>query len=169
MRGRPLSAVSLRARSAGLDLRTRAECHSGINFIDNYQRSGLYKIPLPFTLGQDAVGTLVHVPEHMEDRELPKLKLGTRVLVTESQSYAEYMTVPWWRCIPLPDELDGPHAIAMATSAYTAMYLVKESYELKKGDWALVRAAAGAAGLCLIQVSGWRVPMPSAAAAWQSS
>lgn len=95
----------------------------------------------------------MHVPAHMDKWDLPALKVGDRVVTTKGPSYAEYLAATWWKCVPLQESISGPEGVALATSAYTAMYLVKESYELKKGDWALVRAAAGAAGLALIQVS----------------
>jgi NADPH2:quinone reductase len=105
------------------------------------------------TLGTDAVGIVVTLPKvQMVATSLPPLKIGQRVLTCESAAFAEYMVAPWWQVAPLPDEIDPKSAVAMATSLFTAMYLVRESYQVTKGDWVLVRAAAGGVGLFLCQV-----------------
>jgi NADPH2:quinone reductase len=62
------------------------------------------------------------------------------------------MVAPWWQVAPLPEGIDPKIGPAMGTTLFTAMYLVRESYEVKKGDWVLVRAAAGGVGLLLCQV-----------------
>lgn len=120
------------------------------------QRSGLYKRPLPFTAGQDAIGTIVSLPKSglsTPSGPLPALEVGQTVLTCEGSAFAEYMVAPWHKVAPLPDSMDRQTAVCATTTAFTAMYLVKESYEVKKGDWVLVRAAAGGVGLLLCQVS----------------
>ncbi|RSH95745.1 hypothetical protein EHS25_000837 [Saitozyma podzolica] len=126
---------------------------TGTNYFDTYKRSGLYPAKLPMTLGTDAVGIVVTLPRvQMVATSLPPLKIGQRVLTCEGAAFAEYMVAPWWQVAPLPDDIDPKSAVAMATSLFTAMYLVRESYQVKKGDWVLVRAAAGGVGLFLCQL-----------------
>ncbi|GFZ44358.1 hypothetical protein JCM24511_02080 [Saitozyma sp. JCM 24511] len=108
---------------------------------------------LPFTAGQDAVGVLVTLPKSsMSHISLRPLQLGQRVLTCQSSSFAEYMVAPWWQVAQIPEGIDSKEAVAMATTLFTAMYLVRESYDVKKGDWMLVRAAAGGVGLLLCQL-----------------
>ncbi|GFZ46360.1 hypothetical protein JCM24511_04607 [Saitozyma sp. JCM 24511] len=126
---------------------------TGTNYIDTYQRSGLYPKPLPFTAGQDAVGTLVSLPKvSMAHTSLPPLQIGQHVLTCQGSAFAEYMVAPWWQVAPIPDGIDLKEGVAMTTTLFTAMYLIRESYEVKKGDWILVRAAAGGVGLLLCQL-----------------
>lgn len=155
-----------------------ADASSGVNFIDNCKfhpvlplcspralrscsstlipldmRSGLYPRPLPYTVGQDAVGTLVHVPSTTSSSTaLPKPKVGEKVWTPANSSFAEYMVAPWWKVVGIPSGVDEKDGVGMATIGLTAMTLVKESYAVKQGDWVLVRAAAGGVGLVLCQV-----------------
>ncbi|CAD6585675.1 MAG: hypothetical protein TREMPRED_004209 [Tremellales sp. Tagirdzhanova-0007] len=125
---------------------------TGVNFIDNYIRSGLYPRPLPYTVGQDAVGTVVKLPsEPMVSTSLPALRLGQKVFTSAPASFAEYVVALWWRVAPIPEGVEERDGVMLATIGLTAMTLVKESYEVKKGDWVLVRAAAGGVGLVLCQ------------------
>ncbi|ORY25758.1 hypothetical protein BCR39DRAFT_543276 [Naematelia encephala] len=129
--------------------------YTGVNFIDNYQRSGLYNRPLPYTVGQDAVGTIVALPfsAALPSTSLPTLKLGQRVLTPVGESFAEYLVAPVGKVAPLPDFVKPEDGPAYATTAFTAAALVKESYPIQKGDWVLVRAAAGGVGTLLSQLS----------------
>ena len=116
-------------------------------------RSGLYPRPLPYTVGQDAVGTIVKLPsEPMQSTSLPALRLGQKVFTSASATFAEYVVAQWWRVAPIPEYVEDRDGVMLATIGLTAMTLVKESYEVKKGDWVLVRAAAGGVGLILCQV-----------------
>jgi len=130
---------------------------SGVNYIDNYFRSGLYPKPLPFIQGQDVVGRIVSLPTSSEytttKTSLPTLALGQRVFNSLGNSFAEYQVAPWWKVAPLPDDVDPKDGVSLGTQALTALYLLKESYEVKKGDWILVRAAAGGVGLLLCQLA----------------
>lgn len=119
------------------------------------RRSGLYKLDLPFTQGQDVVGTVVQLPKASHPATaLGELKLGQRVWTPAGASFAEYAVAPWWKAAPLPDGVDPKDGVSMCTVALTAMALVREAYTVKKGDYILVRAAAGGVGLVLCQV-GW--------------
>ncbi|WWD15729.1 hypothetical protein CI109_100151 [Kwoniella shandongensis] len=120
---------------------------TGVNYIDNYFRQGLYPKEFPYTVGGDAVGTLVSTPSNS------KYKAGQRIFTTAGSSFAEYLVAPTSRIAVLPDDIDARDGVSMGTQALTALYLLKESYEVKKGDWILVRAAAGGVGLILIQIA----------------
>ncbi|WWC61368.1 uncharacterized protein I303_103949 [Kwoniella dejecticola CBS 10117] len=120
---------------------------SGVNYIDNYFRSGLYPAKFPYTVGQDAVGTLVSAPRGFAIKE------GTRVFTTAGNAFAEYLVAPTDRVAVLPDEIDAKDGVSIATQGLTALYLLKESYAVKKGDWVLNRSAAGGVGLILTQIA----------------
>lgn len=109
---------------------------------------------LPFTPGQDVVGTLVSLPKsNTSSTALPALEIGQTVMSPINNAFAEYAVAPWWKVAPIPKGVEPKLGVPAATTALTMAYLVKESYEVKKGDWILVRAAAGGVGLLLCQVS----------------
>jgi NADPH2:quinone reductase len=122
---------------------------AGINFIDVYIREGRYPTPLPFVSGQEAAGVVTEVGS-----EVTTLQPGDRVAYTSVLgSYAEYAAVPASRLVKIPDELDFEQAAAAMLQGMTAHYLVHSSYPLKKGETALIHAAAGGVGLLLVQMA----------------
>jgi NADPH2:quinone reductase len=125
---------------------------SGVNYIDTYQRSGLYKVPLPFTLGQEAAGTVDAVGAGVAE-----VKPGDRVAYASALgAYAEYAIVPAWRLVPVPQGVSTQQAAAVMLQGMTAHYLACDTFPLKPGDTALVHAAAGGVGLLLVQVAKMR-------------
>ena len=121
----------------------------GLNFIDIYQRTGLYQLPLPFTLGREAAGIVDAVGPGVTE-----VKAGDRVAYAmEPGAYAEYAVVPAWKLVPVPPQLDSRSAAATMLQGMTAHYLVHSTYPLKPGETALVHAAAGGVGLLLIQIA----------------
>jgi NADPH2:quinone reductase len=122
---------------------------AGVNFIDTYQRSGHYKVPLPFTLGQEAAGVVTALgPGVTEPR------LGARVAYTNVLgAYAQYAAVPVDRVVVLPSGLDAKQGAAAMLQGITAHYLATTTYPLKSGDTCLVHAAAGGVGLLLCQIA----------------
>jgi NADPH2:quinone reductase len=121
----------------------------GVNFLDIYQRMGRYQGPLPFTLGQEAAGTVDAVGPSVTD-----VKVGDRVSYASVQgSYAEYAVVPAWRLIPIPAGIDANQAVAAMVQGMTAHYLTFSTYPLKAGETALVHAAGGGTGQLLVQVA----------------
>jgi NADPH2:quinone reductase len=121
----------------------------GLNFIDVYQRTGLYQLPLPFTLGREAAGTVDAVGPNATE-----VKVGDRVAYAmEPGAYAEYAIVPAWKLVPVPAKLDSRTAAATMLQGMTAHYLTHSTYPLKQGETALVHAAAGGVGLLLIQIA----------------
>jgi NADPH2:quinone reductase len=121
----------------------------GLNYIDIYQRTGLYQLPLPFTLGREAAGRVDTVGPNVTD-----VKAGDRVAYAmEPGAYAEYAVVPAWKLVPLPAKLDSRSAAATMLQGMTAHYLTYSTYPVKQGDVVLVHAAAGGVGLLLIQIA----------------
>jgi len=121
----------------------------GINFIDIYHRTGLYKMPLPFTPGMEAAGTIEAI-----GADVHELRPGDRVAYAMSLgAYAQYSVVPAWKLVPIPPALDFRPAAALMLQGMTAHYLVYSTYPLAAGQTALVHAAAGGVGLLLIQLA----------------
>jgi NADPH2:quinone reductase len=121
----------------------------GINYIDIYQRTGLYPLQTPFTLGREAAGTIDAVGPNATE-----VKVGDRVAYAmEPGAYAEYAVVPAWKLVPVPAKVDSRSAAATMLQGMTAHYLALSTYPLKEGDTALVHAAAGGVGLLLIQIA----------------
>jgi NADPH2:quinone reductase len=125
---------------------------AGLNFIDTYQRSGAYKVPLPFVLGQEGAGIVSALGSDVE-----KLKVGDKVAWTGILgSYAEKIAVPAERLVALPAGFDTRQGAAMMLQGMTAHYLACTTYPLKPGDTALVHAGAGGVGLLLTQIAKMR-------------
>jgi NADPH:quinone reductase len=122
---------------------------TGVNFIDVYFREGRYPTALPFINGQEAAGTVTEV-----GAEVKSLKAGDRVAYTSVLgSYAEYAAVPADRLVRVPDNVKPEQAAAAMLQGMTAHYLVHTTYPLKKGETALVHAAAGGAGMLIVQMA----------------
>ncbi|MBI2014727.1 MAG: quinone oxidoreductase [Candidatus Rokubacteria bacterium] len=125
---------------------------AGINFMDVYQRSGLYKLTLPLTLGVEGGGTVSAVGSGVTD-----VKAGDRVAYTGVPgAYAQYAAVPAARLVVLPAGLSTKQGATMMLQGMTAHYLACSTYPLKAGDTCLVHAAAGGVGLLLCQIAKMR-------------
>jgi len=121
----------------------------GVNFIDVYHRTGLYKLPLPFTPGSEGAGIVEKVGEGVSD-----VKAGDRVAYAmERGAYAEYHLVSAERLVPVPRNVDAKTAAAVMLQGMTAHYLACSTYPLKNGDRCLVHAAAGGTGGLLVQIA----------------
>lgn len=122
----------------------------GVNFIDTYYRTGLYTVSLPVTPGSEGAGVVDAVASDVSD-----LKSGDRVgyAMHTPGSYAEYAVVPAWRLVPLPQSIDSRTAAAVMLQGMTVHYLTHSTYPLKRGETALVHAAAGGLGQLLVQVA----------------
>jgi NADPH:quinone reductase len=122
---------------------------SGVNFIDVYFREGRYPAALPFTDGQEAAGTVTEV-----GGDVKSVKVGDRVAYSNVMgSYAEYAAVPADRLVRVPDKITDQQAAAAMLQGMTAHYLINTTYPLKKGETALIHAAAGGVGLLLVQMA----------------
>jgi NADPH:quinone reductase len=125
---------------------------AGVNFIDIYQRTGHYKLPLPVTLGQEAAGTVSAVGPGVAEP-----KVGDRVAYAGLLgAYAEYAAVPADRVVVLPDGVSTKQGASVMLQGMTAHYLATSTYALKPGDMCLVHAAAGGVGLLLCQIAKLR-------------
>jgi NADPH2:quinone reductase len=127
----------------------RVRLHAiGVNFIDVYHRTGLYKVPLPFTPGSEGAGVVSAVGADAA------VRVGDRVAWAGALgSYAEETVVPAEKLLPVPDGMEWADAAAAPLQGMTAHYLATDTYRLKAGDTALVHAAAGGVGLLLVQVA----------------
>ena len=124
----------------------------GVNYIDVYQRTGLYPLQTPFTLGMEGAGVVDEVGEGVKE-----VKKGDRVAYAMILgSYAEYAIVPASKLAPLPANIDAKSASALMLQGMTAHYLTHSTYDLKKGETALIHAAAGGVGLLLTQIAKLR-------------
>ncbi len=122
---------------------------AGVNFIDVYQRSGLYKGALPLPLGLEGAGVVEGIGSGVST-----VKVGERVAWTGVPgSYATHNVVPADRLVALPAGLDTRQGAAAMLQGMTAHYLAHASYPLKPGDGCLVHAAAGGLGLLLCQMA----------------
>src|SRR5262245_17386481 len=111
----------------------------GVNYIDIYQRTGLYPLPTPFTLGREAAGIVDAVGSNTSE-----VKVGDRVAYAmEPGAYAQYAVVPAWKLVPVPAKLDSRSAAATMLQGMTAHYLTHSTYPLHQGETALIHAAAG--------------------------
>jgi NADPH2:quinone reductase len=121
----------------------------GVNFIEVYQRTGLYHLTLPFTPGSEAGGTVVEIG--------PRVSTVTGGQRVASQSfagaYAEYALAPADRLVVLPDGMKTRMGAAVVLQGMTAHYLVRSAYALSRKDTCLVHAAAGGVGLLLCQMA----------------
>lgn len=122
---------------------------AGVNFIDIYHRTGLYKLPLPFTPGGEAAGTVESVGAGVEN-----FKVGDRVTFAGPPGgYAEYQVIPATVAVPVPEGVDLKQAAAVMLQGMTAHYLTHSTYPLTAGDVCLVHAAAGGTGRLIVQMA----------------
>jgi NADPH2:quinone reductase len=121
----------------------------GVNFMEIYQRKGIYKVPLPFTPGEEGAGTVTAVGPGVVH-----VKVGDRVVSYNLKgAYAELARVDADRLVAIPEGLSARDAAAAMLQGMTAHYLATSVYALKPGDRCLVHAAAGGVGLLLCQIA----------------
>jgi NADPH2:quinone reductase len=120
----------------------------GLNFVDTYHRSGLYKVPLPFTPGQEAAGVVEAVGPAVTD-----LKVGDRVAYGTGPvgAYAQVRVMEAARLVRLPAEVDDRTAAAMMLKGLTAQYLLRQTTTIQPGETIVFHAAAGGVGLIACQ------------------
>ena len=121
----------------------------GVNYIDTYFRMGMYPSPvgLPFTSGNEGAGEVIAVGPGVTD-----IKVGDRIgYVVGLGGYAQERVMPADRAVKLPDTITYEQAAAMMLKGMTAQYLLRRTYNVKKGDTILVHAAAGGVGVILCQ------------------
>ena len=119
----------------------------GLNYIDTYHRSGLYPMPLPFTIGMEGAGVVEKV-----GKKVAEFKGGDHVAYANPiGAYAEWLLRPAERLVKIPAGIDDKTAAAIMLKGMTAWYLIRKTYRVKKGDTILVHAAAGGVGQILSQ------------------
>lgn len=120
----------------------------GLNFIDTYQRSGLYKVPLPAIGGNEAAGIVEAVGSNVTH-----VKVGDRVAYAGGApgAYCEVRNFPALRLCKLPDAISFEEAAAMMLKGMTVQYLIRRTYCVKEGDTVLFHAASGGVGLIACQ------------------
>lgn len=122
---------------------------AGVNYIDVYHRTGLYKLPLPFTPGMEGAGVVQDVGERVIEWQA-----GDRVAWAMTVgAYAEYAALPQSKLVRVPDGVDLQTAAAIMLQGMTAHYLTRSTFPLGAGHTALVHAAAGGAGLLVVQLA----------------
>jgi NADPH:quinone reductase len=122
---------------------------SGVNFIDTYFREGRYPAQLPYTLGQEAAGTIVSVAS-----DVTTVRAGDRVAwCGVPGTYAQLAIAPASRLIPIPDGVTSQQAAAALLQGMTAHYLSHSTYPIQPGDEVLIHAGAGGTGLLLVQMA----------------
>ena len=121
----------------------------GVNFIEIYQRTGLYKVALPFIPGGEAAGTVESLGQGVTG-----LKAGDRIVTVNAiGAYAEYALVPAERAVTLPEGVSARSGAAVLLQGLTAHYLTHSTYPLTAGHTCLVHAAAGGTGLLMCQMA----------------
>ena len=120
----------------------------GLNYIDVYFRTGLYKAPLPATPGMEGAGTVLAVGAGVTE-----VKPGDRVAYAGGPigAYATERAIAADRLVVLPDDIDATTGAAMMLQGMTAQYLLRRTYKVQRGDTIVVHAAAGGVGLIMCQ------------------
>ena len=138
-----LGARQLRIRQAAI----------GVNFIDTYERTGLYPSKLPAILGREAAGVVTEA-----GRAVTRFKAGDRVAYAGNVSgaYAEERVIDANRVVPLPGAVSDRQAAAMMLKGLTAWFLLRRCYRVRAKQWVLLHSAAGGVGLIALQ---WAVAL----------
>lgn len=120
----------------------------GLNFIDIYQRKGVYPLPLPTGLGHEAAGVVEAVGPGVE-----AFKVGDRVAYMNAGlgAYADFRNVPADRLVSIPENVSDEQAAALLFKGITAQYLLRKTHVVKAGETVLIHAAAGGVGQILCQ------------------
>ena len=119
----------------------------GLNYIDVYDRTGLYPLELPAVLGREAAGVVVAKGKKVKD-----FRAGQRVAYVHTPgAYSELRNVPAERVVRVPSGISDQEAAALMLKGLTAHYLLRRTYRVQRGDQILVHAAAGGVGLLLCQ------------------
>ena len=125
----------------------------GVNYIDVYDRTGLYPVKLPSGLGREAAGVVTALGPGVRG-----FRIGDRVayVLPQPGAYCELRNVPAERLVKVPRGISDEQAAALMLKGLTAHYLLRRTYRVQRGDIILVHAAAGGVGLILCQ---WATPL----------
>ena len=123
--------------------------YAGINYMDVYHRTGIYPKEPPFIPGGEASGVVEEL-----GAEVQGVAVGDRVAFAQGASaYAEYVSMPAWKLVPIPEGIGSDIAAATILQGMTAHYLTHDTYPIEAGETVLVHAAAGGVGLLLTQLA----------------
>lgn len=122
---------------------------AGVNYIDIYHRTGLYKLGMPFTPGMEGAGRVIDVSEGVDGFEVGGVVAWADVL----GSYAEVASIPAERAVVVPESVDTDLAAAVMLQGMTAHYLATTTFPLQPGHRCLIHAGAGGVGRLLIQIA----------------
>lgn len=126
---------------------------AGVNFIDTYLRSGVYRMDYPGPMGFEGAGTVIATGS-LKDSDSPAFTTGDTVAwASSSGSYASHVLVDAETALTVPADIDLTQAAAVPLQGLTAHYLAHSSYSIKAGDWVLIHAGAGGVGLLLTQMA----------------
>ncbi|HEY5720406.1 MAG TPA: quinone oxidoreductase [Gammaproteobacteria bacterium] len=120
----------------------------GLNFIDVYERTGLYPVELPCCLGHEAAGVVIETGRGVRD-----VKCGDHVAYVHPKTgaYADERLMPADRLVPIPKGISNAQAAAVMLKGLTAWYLLHRTYRVRRGDPVVIYAAAGGVGLIAVQ------------------
>ena len=122
---------------------------AGVNYIDTYQREGIYPMQTPYVAGMEGSGRVAALGQGVDG-----VSVGDRIAWAETLgSYAQKVVVPWAKAVPVPDRVDDEQAVGALLQGMTAHFLVTDTYPVRRGDTVLVHAAAGGVGLLLVQLA----------------
>jgi NADPH:quinone reductase len=143
-----MQAESVAVGSPGADQILLRQTAVGLNFIDVYERTGLYAIALPAILGKEAAGVVQAVGARVKN-----ITVGDRVAYTShaSGAYCDQRVLGVERVVRIPEAIDDRTAAALLMKGLTAQVLVRQTYRVRKSDQVLIHAAAGGVGLLLVQ------------------
>ncbi|KIL84945.1 quinone oxidoreductase [Fusarium avenaceum] len=124
--------------------------YAGVNFIDTYYRTGLYKVPLPMILGREGAGRVVKA----HDSVASSFQEGDSVAYMDANAgtYGSYSAIPAAKLLRIPQGLSTQQAAASLLQGLTAWTFIREAGQVKAGQWVLVHAAAGGVGTQLVQM-----------------
>lgn len=143
-----LKLVEIEVPAPGDNEITIKQHAAGLNFIDIYFRTGLYKSPLPHGLGFEGAGVVTAI-----GKNVTRFKVGDRVAYGQSPigAYAYVRNVPQAQVVKLPDGISFEQAAAIMLKGLTVQYLLRQTYRVKEGETILFHAAAGGVGLIACQ------------------
>lgn len=121
---------------------------AGVNFIETYQRSGVYPVEFPFTPGSESAGEVVSAGPGVTE-----FSPGDRVATAEGKAaYAEYTVIDADKALPVPEGISDQVAAALPLQGMTAHYLINSTFKVQAGQTVLTHAGAGGVGLLLTQL-----------------
>ncbi|KXG49663.1 Polyketide synthase, enoylreductase [Penicillium griseofulvum] len=124
--------------------------YAGVNFVDTYQRSGLYPVKLPLQVGREGAGTIVKIGPNVPSSY--GLQLDQRVAVFTQGTMAEYVSAPSESVMVLPPSVSTKQGAAIMLQGLTAWTIVQDAHKVEPGQTILIQAAAGGTGGLLVQM-----------------